>query len=372
MKGYNIYRRKDGRFEGRIYRTEDGKRQYKSFFGATQDEVIQKINVYLRETTRNISLTFSSVYSEWFKCACFCIKVSTAANYTMKADKHILPVFGEVDISMINESDIHSFIDSKRKKGLSDRYISDIISLMRSVCKFASRKYHVTNPLNDFRFIKRKQADIRVLDKREHAKLAEYVMNNHNRTNLGIALAIGTGGRIGELCAFRGKDIDLKKQILTVNSTVQRIQTKDANTKTKLIISEPKSDSSKRVIPIPKELIPYLEEFKVKDDEFLLSGTDKPLEPRTMQNRFARILNNVNLPSVHFHSLRHYFASTCVRLGFDIKSLSELLGHSSVEITLNRYVHSSFEQKIEYMNRIEFSVKDTSFAKDRVLRKNAQ
>lgn len=365
MKGYNIYLRKDGRFEGRIYyRTDDGKRKYKSFFGTSQDEVVQKITAHLEETTRTVSLLFSSVYAEWFKCTSFCIKVSTAANYTMKADKHILPVFGKLDISKISETDIHSFIDTKRKNGLSDRYISDIISLMRSICKFASRKYHVTNPLNDFRFSKRKQADIRVLDKREHTKLAEYVMNNHNRTNLGIALAMGTGGRIGELCAFRGKDIDLKKRILTVNSTIQRIQTKDAETRTKLLITEPKSDSSKRTIPIPDELIPYLEEFKVRDDEFLLSGTKKPLEPRTMQNRFARILNNVNLPSVHFHSLRHYFASNCVRLGFDIKSLSELLGHSSVEITLNRYVHSSFDQKIEYMNRIKFSVNNKSFAKD--------
>ena len=189
-------------------------------------------------------------------------------------------------------------------------------------------------------------------------------MKNHNRTNLGIAIAMAAGPRIGEICAFRGRDIDFEKRTLTVKNTIQRIQIKDGESKTKILISEPKSDSSKRVIPIPEELIPYLEEFKVKDDEFILSGTDKPVEPRTMQNRFARILNNVNLPSVHFHSLRHYFASDCVRLGFDIKSLSELLGHSNVEITLNRYVHSSFDQKREYMNRIKFSVENTSFAKD--------
>ena len=80
------------------------------------------------------------------------------------------------------------------------------------------------------------------------------------------------------------------------------------------------------------------------------------VEPRTMQYRFAKILKNVNLPSVHFHALRHMFASNCIRLGFDIKALSEILGHSSVEITLNRYVHSSFEQKTEYMNRITICV----------------
>lgn len=365
MKGYSIYLRKDGRWEGRIPKPkEDGKRKYKSFFGSSQTEVMRKIDAYLREKTRNISMSFSRVYNEWFNGVRYHIKESTAANYTMKADKHLIPAFGENDISEIRDTDIHSFIESRRQIGLSDRYISDIISLMRSVCKYASRKYQVMNPLNDIRLFKRKLAEVCMLDKKEHKRLAEYVMNDHNRTNMGIALAMGTGARIGELCAFRGRDIDLQKRILTVNCTIQRIQVKNGDSKTKLLISEPKSDSSKRVIPIPKELIPYLEEFKVNDDEFILSGTDKPIEPRTMQNRFARILNNVNLPSVHFRSLCHYFASDCIRLGFDVKSLSELLGHGSVEITLNRYVHSSFEQKREYMNRIRLSVKNTSFAKD--------
>ena len=367
MKDYNIYPRKDGRWEGRIPKPpENGKRKYRSFFGPSKEIVRLKIDKYYQEQRRVISLRFSQIYEEWFNGVKYQIKESTAANYMMKADKHLIPVFGESDISDILEADIHSFIDSKREIGLSDRYISDIISLMRSVCKYASRKYQVINPLSDIRFFKRKQVEIRMLDRNEHKKLAEYIMNDHNRTNLGIAIAMAAGPRIGEICALRGKDIDLKKRIMTVNFTIQRIQVKNGKSKTKLVISEPKSDSSKRVIPIPKELIPYLEEFKVKDDEFILSGTDKPIEPRTMQNRFARILNNVKLPSVHFHSLRHYFASDCVRLGFDIKSLSELLGHSSVEITLNRYVHSSFEQKREYMNRIKFSVKNTSFAKDRV------
>ena len=365
MKDYNIYLRKDGRWEGRIPKpSENGKRKYRSFFGTSKEAVRQKIEEFYRGQTREISLRFSQIYDEWFNRIKYHIKESTAANYMMKSEKHLIPVFGEMDLSKICETDIHSFIDSRREIGLSDRYISDIISLMRSVCKYASHKYQLINPLSDIRFFKRKQTAIRMLDKNEHQKLADYVMNDHNRTNLGIAIAMAAGPRIGEICALRGKDIDLKKRIMTVNFTIQRIQIKNGQSKTKLVISEPKSDSSRRAIPIPKELIPYLEEFKVNDDEFILSGTDKPIEPRTMQNRFARILNNVNLPSVHFHSLRHYFASDCVRLGFDIKSLSELLGHSSVEITLNKYVHSSFDQKREYMNRIKFSVKNTSFAKD--------
>ena len=110
-----------------------------------------------------------------------------------------------------------------------------------------------------------------------------------------------------------------------------------------------------RSIPLTESMVEFLKEFKGEDNEFVLSGKNKPLEPRTMQYRFAKILKNVNLPSVHYHSLRHVFASTCIKLGFDVKALSELLGHSSVEITLNRYVHSSFDQKREYMERLNLN-----------------
>lgn len=161
-----------------------------------------------------------------------------------------------------------------------------------------------------------------------------------------------TGIRIGELCALQWKDIDLEKRILTVSKTMQRVQIQDGDKKTKLIVTEPKSESSRRKIPIPQGMALFLEKFKGKDSEYIVSGKEKPIEPRAMQYRFQKILKNVNLPSVHFHALRHIFASTCIKLGFDVKALSELLGHSTVELTLNRYVHSSFEQKIKYMERL--------------------
>lgn len=161
-----------------------------------------------------------------------------------------------------------------------------------------------------------------------------------------------TGIRIGELCALQWKDIDLEKRILTVSKTMQRVQVQGGDKKTKLVITEPKSESSRRKIPIPKGMIAFLEKFKGKDSEYIVSDKEKPIEPRAMQYRFQKILKNVKLPSVHFHALRHIFASTCIKLGFDVKALSELLGHSTVELTLNRYVHSSFEQKIKYMERL--------------------
>lgn len=354
----NVFKRVDGRYEGRIPRgkKKNGKPKFQYILARTKEEVISRINDIRKneECHDRCGKNTAIVFNEWFKSIQYKVKESTQANYKMKADKHILPYFGEKSIDSIVQDDIYSFIADRRKKGLSDRYISDIIILMKGIFKFAVRTYNISNPMVELALPKRKNNDIQLLDKAEQDKLQSYIAKNQNLGTLGTALSYSTGIRIGELCALQWKDIDLEKRILTVSKTMQRIQCKNGANKTKLIITEPKSDSSKRKIPIPECMMSYLCKFNGKANEYVVSGSETPVEPRTMQYRFSKILKNANLPSVHFHALRHIFASTCVKLGFDIKSLSELLGHSSVEITLNRYVHSSFEQKQEFMKKICF------------------
>ena len=355
----NLYYRKDGRWEGRISRgkKKNGKRKFQYIISRNKEDVISRINM-IRQSEQNYQScykTLDTVFYEWFNTVKYHIKESTASNYRMKAEKHILPSFGEKLIDSITQKDIYNFIDQKRKDRLSDRYIADIIILIKGIFKYSVKTYHIFNPMEGLVLPKRKNTEIQLLDSSEQSKLQEYISKNQNLGTLGTALSYSTGIRIGELCALQWKDIDFEKRILTVRKTIQRIQCKGGEKRTKLIITDPKSDSSKRKIPIPDCIMSFLYQFKGNPDDYLLSGFEKPIEPRTMQYRFSRILKNAKLPSVHFHALRHIFASTCVKLGFDIKTLSEILGHSSVEITLNRYVHSSFEQKKEYMKRLQFS-----------------
>lgn len=355
----NLYYRKDGRWEGRISRgkKKNGKRKFQYIISRNKEDVISRINM-IRQSEQNYQScykTLDTVFYEWFNTVKYHIKESTASNYRMKAEKHILPSFGEKLIDSITQKDIYNFIDQKRKDRLSDRYIADIIILIKGIFKYSVKTYHIFNPMEGLVLPKRKNTEIQLLDSSEQSKLQEYISKNQNLGTLGTALSYSTGIRIGELCALQWKDIDFEKRILTVRKTIQRIQCKGGEKRTKLIITDPKSDSSKRKIPIPDCIMSFLYQFKGNPDDYLLSGFEKPIEPRTMQYRFSRILKNAKLPSVHFHALRHIFASTCVKLGFDIKTLSEILGHSSVEVTLNRYVHSSFEQKKEYMKRLQFS-----------------
>lgn len=358
MERFNIYYRRDGRWEGRIScgKNKDGKRKFKYFLSSSKEKVIDRMRTFMENKLSNIDCdkTVFSIYSEWINSIQFQIKESTIANYKTKAIKHIIPEIGSKTIRAINKDDIHALINKKLKEGLSNRYVGDIIITLKSIFKYAASCYNFFNPLIDVKLPKRMKSNVQLLDVNEEKKLREFTYQNRNESTLGVILAMTTGIRIGELCALKWSDINLKKQTLTISKTIQRIQTHDEIKKTKIIITEPKSETSKRIIPIPTCIIPLLKEYKTDNRVYLLSNTTKPIEPRTMQYRFKKILQSLALPSIHFHALRHMFASRCVKLGFDIKSLSEILGHSSVEITLNRYVHSSFEQKVDYMNRIDF------------------
>ena len=358
MERFNIYLRKDGRYEGRISRgkNEQGKPKFQYIFGHSREEVQKRITeIYRQEQSESCSETVSNLFQSWYQSYKHHIKESTCANYLMKAKKHILPIFGDIAIDSVTSEEINHFIESKLKDGLSIRYISDIIVLIKSIFKHAVKIYHIFNPMDGISMPKRKKAEITLLDENEQQKLQQYIGKNPNHTTMGVALSMSTGIRIGELCALQWGDIDLEKRILTVRKTMQRIQCPTNTAKTKLIITEPKSETSCRNIPIPKCMMPLLQNFKGKQDDFVLSGTEKPVEPRTMQYRFQKILKNVELLSVHFHALRHIFASNCIKWGFDVKALSELLGHSNVEITLNLYVHSSFDQKRAYMNQVSLN-----------------
>lgn len=358
MKKGSLYKRRDGRWECRVSlgKDENGKRKFRSFYGKTLEEAKTKAESSCESCTEDYAVTEMTVkelISEWLFSVSPRLKESTMSNYRMKAEKHLIPAFGERNCCSLGTKDVCFFIEKKLRSGLSPRYVTDIIVLFKSVFRYASRVYRIRNVLDGISAPKKTDPDIRILTPEEQLVLERYIGKKQDLTALGISLSMYMGLRIGELCALKWEDIDLEKRILTVSHTIQRIQTRNCAKKTKLIISAPKSASSKREIPIPDCIAAMLKRFKASDKFFVLSGSRKPVEPRTMQYRFSKILKNADLPSVHFHSLRHLFATNCIALGFDVKTLSELLGHSSVEVTLSRYVHSSMDRKRTCMNMIK-------------------
>lgn len=190
--------------------------------------------------------------------------------------------------------------------------------------------------------------------------LLAYIQDHMSYSNLGILLCLFTGIRLGELCAMLWDDIYLTEKQIYVSKTMQRLRVKETHgNRTEVKILEPKSSSSIRIIPLPESIIGTLEKFSVPGTYVLTGDKNHYIEPRTMQNHFKKILISCGIKDANFHATRHTFATRCIELGFDTKSLSEILGHASVAITMNRYVHPTMALKAENMNRFSdlFTVK---------------
>ncbi|MDE5559015.1 MAG: site-specific integrase [Ruminococcus sp.] len=351
-RGLNIYHRRDGRWEGRYkdgFRA-DGKPKYRSIYAKTYGEVkeiLLKLKSAEQKTKSFCTLTVKQLFEEWLNMKKLCVKESTIANYVFKINKHLLTFFGGLKFSSLSPKLIYDFIQKKKSEGLSVKYISDMIVILKSLAKYTAKTYHCANKITDIELQKVPKNELKLYSKEEQEILKSELFKEINPAKLGILLCLFSGIRIGELCALKWSDIDLSHGLLYVTKTCQRIK---CGNSTKLVITTPKSTSSARVIPLPEFLLNTLKEFASSNlNEYFLSGTEKITEPRTMQYRFKSILKKVNLPSTNFHSLRHIFATNCIALGFDVKTLSEILGHGTVEITLNRYVHSSMSRKRECM-----------------------
>ncbi len=291
-------------------------------------------------------------------------KASTIVKYTNQLECHILPAFGDLQLSEIDNKAMIDFTNNlQRKEGkdLSAKTTSDIISRMKSIRKFALIHGYDVGFIPECITVSQKEQPIRVLSLEEEKTLLDYVRDNMDLTGLGILICLFTGIRLGELCALTWDDISIDSKKIHIKKTMQRLQdkTKSATHKTYISIDEPKSRHSVRTIPIPDNIVHDLD-LAYSNDAFVLTGNVKEyIEPRTMENRFKSILKKCDIPDANFHSLRHTFATRCVEVGFDIKSLSEILGHANVNITLNRYVHPSMEQKRKNMDKLSsmFSVK---------------
>ena len=196
-----------------------------------------------------------------------------------------------------------------------------------------------------------KTIDILSID--EQTKLEQYLLHSVDCEKLGILICLFSGLRLGEICGLRWNDIIFPDGYLHVQCTVQRIALHtEEGQKTKLTVSSPKTAASNRIVPLPEFLAEIVTSFYNTEhsDYFLVTNQNHPMDPRTYQYHFKKILQICQIPDKNFHILRHTFSSRCIEKGFDIKSLSEILGHTSVQMTLNRYVHSSFEYKQHQMN----------------------
>ena len=363
-RGSNIYKRKDGRFEGRVHvgYKDDGSKKYKSVYAKTLSEVKDKMaelySVRAEKTFHAMKITVREAAEQWLSAARLRVKESSYINYENILNKHILPVLGGMYISSLTSSRINDFIHNKLingrlsgKGGLSAKTVRDIMTVYRSVERYVYREYGIKE--SNFTMPKVEVQKTDSLTPIERKKLETFLVKNINLTNLAILLCLFTGLRIGELCGLKWEDIDFVSCTLFVRRTVQRIS---RNGKSQVIIGTPKSRTSVRTIPIPAFMMELLKKYRSCDSSYIITNSAKPTEPRTMQYRFKNVIKSCGIRNINVHLLRHTYATVCVENRFDPKALSEILGHADASITLNRYVHSSMEMKKNYVSRLSLSI----------------
>lgn len=303
---------------------------------------------------------FKTLVHEWLKAKKPMVAPSTHAAFTLIAENHLIPQFGGIKICSLAEADVQSYILKLHEHGRLDgnggvsvKTIHDIILVFRLAMEYAY-KLRVIPMLNWSLIEYPKQNSVRQVSALSHDQERELIQRLYlamNRRTIGILLALFTGLRIGELCALEMRDIDLEAKTLTVGKTLQRIYDKKTG-KTHIHIGPPKTVTSERTIPLPSMLtIPLAKFITDKSDHYFLTGKGTPTEPRTYRQFFARFLKKHGLPKMRFHEIRHTFAVRAMEIPeFDIKSLSEILGHKNVSFTLNVYGRANLQQKTRCMN----------------------
>ena len=287
------------------------------------------------------------------------VKRSTLAAYSLLVSNHLLPAFAEcIDIT---ENDVQNFVFNKLDAGLSQKSVKDILIVLKMILRYGVKHELIAHHQIDIRFpTERERQEVEVLSRSSQLKIMNYTKENFTFHNLGIFICLNTGLRIGEVCALRWEDLDVDLGIVNVRKNIQRIyMVGETARSTEIIIDTPKSKNSIREIPMTKELLRMVKPLKkiLNESFFVLTNSDKPTEPRTYRNYYKRLLNQLGIPPLKFHGLRHSFATRCIESNCDYKTVSVLLGHSNISTTLNLYVHPNMEQKKKCVEQMLKSLK---------------
>lgn len=375
-KGENIYKRKDGRWEGRQQKI-GGKYHY--FYGKSYREVKVKMRLFLENNKLSENIIPISIpnavdqFNTWLECEIVNrVKPSTYESYYNCLKKYIIPFYLNNYIDEVTEESVMDFVkEMKEDTTISEAYKKKILAIFKTALKeILNNSKDSTAILQAVKLPKAEQKEVEIFSMKEQRHIEWTAINYEDKRALGIILCIYTGIRLGELCALRWSDFDLEAGIMSIKRTVTRTKNFTLqDTKTQLNIGTPKSRTSIRKIPLPAFLVAIAREYILiddKEDYYIMSGSNLPIDPRAYQKLFKRVLTKAGVKDRKFHSTRHTFATRALELHVDIKTVSEILGHSNVAITMNVYAHSLMEQKkiaIDKFNHMHLtSMEQQSFA----------
>lgn len=286
-------------------------------------------------------MLYKQILNDWLADQEIYKKGGTFTVYYNVAHNQILPHLGNMDVEQIDSDVLQDFVLGQLehgrvdgKGGIAKSYADSIISVLK--LSLNRKDLEIRLPYNP-------PKEVEIFDKSDQIALINHLQTEISYKNFGILLAIHTGIRIGELCALKWSDINFDCQLLHINKTMSRLYTKKDGSH--LVITSPKSKASIRTIPLNKWVMQFAVLLRGEPDEYLITGREQHIEPNKYRLFYNRVLRELDLPHHKFHALRHTFATRCIECGCDYKSLSQLLGHSNVAITMSMYVHPQLELK---------------------------
>ena len=286
-------------------------------------------------------------------------KERTYIRYREIAVQHLIPRIGEYELDNLTPIVLQKLITHLSQSGnlrtgvgLSSNSVNSIITVLQTSLKTANRggvsNLYVADKIRRPKVVEKK---VMCFSLPEQRQIEQFVIKNKKTKMIGVLLCLYTGLRVGEVLALEWEDIDFSKSELTVNKNCY--DGRDENGKFVRLINSPKTIHSHRVIPIPKQLLPYLKEIRKKSSgKCVVNNGERTISVRSYQKTFSSILKKLGIQHRGFHALRHTFATRALECGMDVKTLSEILGHKSPTVTLNRYVHSLMDHKREMMNKL--------------------
>ena len=361
-KGENIFKRSDGRYEGRYVKDyKDGRAIYGYVYAKTYSECKRKKNNKILDFNKNnIKVakkktnykTLNFYIDKWLENKSN-IKESTYTKYHDIIKYYINNDIGKKRINDIDSSIVNNYLKDKLEHGRINYNGGLSKNTIYSICTILKQVFKENNINIDMIKINQKTGVGKSINKKEKINLEKELIKANDNISIGILLSLLLGLRKSEVCGLKYSDINIENKLLNINRIVSRVISRDTNNKTKLILTTPKTDKSKRELPLPDKLIKKLKELKDvhSENDFLLTGKEKFIDPRTFYNYYKKFLKALDI-NYTYHDLRHTFASNCIEKGIDSKCLMELLGHSNVTTTMNVYVHPTLNEKRKIINQL--------------------
>lgn len=381
-----IRKRKNGTWEGRytIGYDSHGKQKQKSIYGKTRAEVAKKLNEVTSAIQKGTYIVPRDItLSEWLNIwltsyAYIKVRLSTYASYQAYIDRHVSPLIGGLKLQKLTTNQLQVFFNEKRmngridgKGGLSPKTIRNMYNMLHEALQQAViNKIVSVNTSEGVVLPSKEEKEIIVFKPEEQRAIIEAARKD--RLGFAIELDFYTGLRLGELCALKWSDIDLTAKEFRVRRTLQRVQKKTSDIKakgkrTQIVEGAPKTKKGNRVIPLTDTMLQKLLVHRARqlfekrrlgkgysDNGYVFANEfGGAIEPSYMRDVYDRILKNANAPHYTFHTIRHTFATRAIENDMPVKVVSEILGHSSVQLTMDLYCHPSVSAKRNVLEKME-------------------